>query len=321
MTQLRDIGEFGLIKLIAPQEGGHPGVLVGIGDDTAVLEHGSHWLLYTTDMLVEGVHFSLETTTAGQLGHKALAVNMSDVAAMGGWPTFALISLGLPPDLSVAFVQELYRGMEAIAAQGGVAIVGGDTVSHPELLIINVALLGQVPAGQAVLRSGAQRGDLICVTNTLGDSAAGLALLSRGGEIPPSLLEVVDKHLLPQPRLREGRQLAGVATSMLDVSDGLAGDLHHICQASQVRAQIELERLPISPAVYEAADFVGCDPLEWVLRGGEDYELLFTIPPEEPLPAGASVIGQIIPGEPAIELVDGRGRREVLKPGAYDHFS
>ena len=314
MTDLREIGEFGLIKLLTGEGLPHPQVILGPGDDAAILSIGDKWVLYTTDMLVENVHFTLRTTTPHQLGQKALAGNMSDIAAMGGKPTFALVSLGLPPSLSTEFVQELYRGMAHMAHSHGARVVGGDTVQS-QSLIINVALLGETEPGQAVLRKGARPGDIICVTNTLGDSAAGLALLSANMSGPTL------KHLVPQPRVREGRLLVGLATAMIDLSDGLAGDLAHLCTQSGVGAHINKDRLPISEGVLLAAEALDKDPIEWALRGGEDFELLFTLPPGKvPSQIGPSPIHPIgkIVSEPGIKLIDGETMSTT--EGAYDHF-
>lgn len=314
MTDLRGIGEFGLIKLLTGEGLPHPQVILGPGDDAAILSIGDKWVLYTTDMLVENVHFTLRTTTPHQLGQKALAVNMSDIAAMGGKPTFALVSLGLPPSLSTEFVEELYRGMAHMAHSHGARVVGGDTVQS-QSLIINVALLGETEPGQAVLRKGARPSDIICVTNTLGDSAAGLALLSAN--MPGPTL----KHLVPQPRVSEGRLLVGLATAMIDLSDGLAGDLAHLCTQSGVGAQINKDCLPISEGVLLAAKALDKDPIEWALRGGEDFELLFTLPPGKvPSQIGPSPIHPIgkIVSEPGIKLIDGETMSTT--EGAYDHF-
>ena len=314
MTGLREIGEFGLIRLLTDHNLPHPQVILGPGDDAAVLSVGDRWVLYTTDMLIEDVHFTLRTTTPYQLGQKALAVNLSDIAAMGGQPTFAVVSLGLPPNTSTEFAEELYRGMAYMAHTHGARVVGGDTVKSSSL-IINVALLGETESGHAVLRNGARPGDVICVTNTLGDSAAGLALLSANMPGP------TEKHLVPQPRVKEGRLLVGLATAMIDLSDGLAGDLAHICARSSVGAKIEKELLPISEEVLRTAEALNQDPIQWALRGREDFELLFTVPPGKvPSKIGPSTvhpIGEIV-AEPGIRLID--GETITVIEGAYDHF-
>ncbi|MDI3281292.1 MAG: thiamine-phosphate kinase [Bacillota bacterium] len=352
MTGLRQIGEFGLIELIrqleeeasyrlemarlggrAPQgrlrAAGLSGAVMGIGDDAAVLpgRPGFHTLL-TVDTLVEGVHFLRPKISPADLGARALAVNVSDIAAMGGYPTFAVVSLAIPESLEVEWLEELYRGLLAEGTTWGVQVVGGDTVRAGEFSL-TVALLGEVEEGRAVLRRGARPGERIAVTGTLGDSAAGLELLLRESGAPALDPEVrarlLARHFTPRPRVPEGRDLgAGIATAMIDVSDGIATDLRHLCSESGVGARIYADRLPLSPDLRAAAAALGLDPVSLALSGGEDYELLFTAPEEKlrPTLAGGTpvtVIGEVVEADRGLSLVREDGRSTPL-PHGYRHF-
>jgi thiamine-monophosphate kinase len=279
-----DVGEFALIdRLHARFRQAGVGVVKGIGDDTAALQvQPGNLLLATTDAAVEDVHFRRQTTTPFVLGQRVLAVNLSDIASMGGEPRWALLSLGLPPTTPLAWVEALADGLGTEAARYGMAIVGGNLTRSPDRLVIDVTLLGEVASDQVLYRTGARPGDRVLVTGTLGDSAAGLALLA--GLTPGPSEEaafLIERHRLPTPRVAAGRAIAasGLATAMLDLSDGLAGDLAHLAEASGVGAVIDADRVPLSPAVRALAAATGQDPLAWALRGGEDYELLLTAPP------------------------------------------
>jgi thiamine-monophosphate kinase len=326
---IKDIGEFDLIKRISTGliSTGRP-VIVGIGDHSAVLQPQAGTLqLVTTDMLVENVHFRLDIAQPFQIGWKSLAVNVSDIAAMGGEPTYAFISIGLPRETTVEFVDELYSGMTKIAEIHPVDIVGGDTVSSPDL-VINIALLGEVEAENLVLRSGAKAGDALVVTGDLGGSEAGLAILKHG--LP---VEGTGKHLMPAPRAREGRLLAksGHVTSMIDISDGLASEVHHICEASGTGARLYMRNIPISHNVRRVSEHIGKEPYDFALYGGEDYELLFTCQPDKvsllaedilkdygtPL----TIVGQIMEMSHCITIEDTSGRIVPLEPRGYDHFA
>ncbi len=285
---LKDIGEFGLIHRIASALPAPPDhVVVGVGDDVAVLDglDGSY-LLATIDAQVEGVHFRLETTTAYQLGRKAVAINLSDIAAMGGAPLWALVSLALPSHTEVSFVDELYCGMNEEIRRSGCCIVGGNVSRGHSGILVDICLLGKVAKDRVILRSGAKEGDAVMVTGTLGDSRAGLELLSRThcavSVSSESRNRVLERHLTPRARIEEGQVLAGLqkVSAMLDVSDGFLGDLQHLCDASGVGAQVWVDDMPMSDACREVAAIAGVSPLEWALTGGEDYELLFTLSPE-----------------------------------------
>ncbi|MDA8233579.1 MAG: thiamine-phosphate kinase [Clostridia bacterium] len=333
--KIKDIGEFGFIKLINKGLINNPEAVVqGIGDDTAVLApSGKNQLLFTTDMMVEEVHFSLRYATYRQVGHKALAVNLSDIAAMGGKPTHAVVSLGVPPERAVEDLQELYRGMADLAARFGVNIVGGDTVKTAGQLVINVALLGEVAPGRAIYRSGAEEGDYILVTGTLGDSAAGLYLFqNQDVELAQEIGDTLRKrHLEPEPRLDIGPLLAetGLVTAINDISDGLAREISEICEASGVGCRLIDKKIPISEEARVLGEITGHSPVEWALNGGEDFQLVFTVEPdgldeiEETLRkrgVAYGIVGVITSLEQGIGLVTEKGIQPLAK-GGYDHFS
>jgi thiamine-monophosphate kinase len=325
--------EWDLINALNREFGPTPaGVILGIGDDCAAIEiPGPDYLLWTVDTLVEGVHFDLAYTSLSQLGWKSLAVNLSDIAAMGGNPGPALLSLGWPPDRDRSLALEFAAGLAQAAREYGVAVIGGDTVASPEGLIITVTLMGRVPAAQMLRRAGARVGDLIFVTGPLGEAAAGLTILRRGLSLPSDLKEaLIEAQLRPQPQLRAGRLLAreGLATALIDTSDGIATDLYHICRASGVGARLPAAMVPVSPRVRAAAPHLDRDPLNLALTGGEDYLLLFTCPPSLAgrLPAafsGAGLaaplpLGRIVSGDRVI-LETPEGEVDISGQG-YDHF-
>jgi thiamine-monophosphate kinase len=333
---VREIGEFGLIKRISaiiPARA--KGVVKGIGDDVAVLDlSGPEYLLATCDVQVEGVHFNRDAITAYQLGRRAAAINVSDIAAMGGKPRWALVSLAIPENTEAGYIEEMYIGMREQAAMAGASIVGGNLSGIDSIMIVDFTLLGLVSPELLVLRSTARVGDAVLITGSPGESRAGLELVRRPDLMPnsPYRQKLIEKHLCPQPRLVEGQLLAGTGqvTSMIDVSDGLTGDLFHICKSSGTGAEIEAASLPVSPAVYEAAQAAGADFLEWVLSGGEDYELLFTAGPGavnglrkmllDEAGTSCAQIGRITAaeGDVRVRLEDGR----LLRPsiGGWDHF-
>ena len=310
-----------------------PGLLTGVGDDCAVLEtrEGAS-LLATTDLLVEDVHFRRRWAEPADIGAKALAVNVSDIAAMGGTPRWALIGLGCPEGTGSDEIEAFYEGALAVADAHEVVIVGGDTSSSPAGWLVSVALLGD--AVFPVLRSTARPGNVIAVTGTLGQAAAGLAVLERetaprGVDASP-LDEVTAAHLRPRPRVDEGRWLAGAGgvTAMMDLSDGLAIDLARLIAESGVGARVDVEQLPIAPATRIVADALEIDPVDWATGGGEDYELLVVCDPTalERLRAGLaqatgtklSAVGEITAGS-GTRWLDGRGRSVAVAPG-FEHF-
>ncbi|HYJ12288.1 MAG TPA: thiamine-phosphate kinase [Thermomicrobiales bacterium] len=328
-----EIGEFGLIdrlRDVLPENArALPRTGVGIGDDAAVWKPpADEDLVVTTDALIENIHFRLEWTDWESLGHKMLAVNLSDIAAMGAVPRLATVVLGLTGEEAVDDIEDLYRGAGRLAAAHGTVIAGGDIVRSPHGLVISVMLLGSVVPGQALTRSGARPGDLIVVSGTLGASGAGLALLEGGDDRTSTGPLLRAAHLRPQPRLALGAIMfeAGVSAAM-DLSDGLLGDLPKILVASGVGGRIEADLIPVLPAV--RAVF----PDRWLdlaLRGGEDYELLMTIAPERfahfqqlagVVGGTVTVIGEITDDEPASLSVTNDGEPMDLQRGAFDHFA
>jgi len=272
------------IRALAAAAGDGAGVRVGIGDDCAVLEpRPGAALLATTDLLIEDVHFRRRWAEPADIGWKSMAVNLSDIAAMGGRPRWALVALACPEGTSVTEIEAFYEGALALARAHEVTIVGGDTSASPAGWIVNVTLLGD--ADQPRLRSTARAGDAVAVTGALGRSAAGLAVLER--ESPPAgvgaahLAEVTAAHLRPRPRVREGEWLAaaGGVTAMMDVSDGVGIDLPRLLAESGAGAAVDVDRLPIDAATRAVAAALGADPTAWATGGGEDYELLLTCEP------------------------------------------
>jgi len=279
--KLGDLGEFGLIERFKAGAivRDDPG-LVGIGDDCAVfrVDEGRDTLL-TTDMLTERVHFLRERTTPRQLGRKSISVNLSDIAACGGEPKEALVAVAIPDGISVEYFDELFAGMRECAHQYGVNIIGGDTTSSPRDLVISVTLVGSVARGRAVLRSGAREGDRIFLTGPVGDSAAGLDIIKNHSEIEKEFAELVLAHLDPTPHVHEGQTIgaSGLATAMIDLSDGLTVDLGHICHASGLGARIHWDRIPRSTGFREYITRTDLDEKRLALSGGEDYVLLLTV--------------------------------------------
>jgi len=328
--KISSLGEFGLIEQIrrtAARDAKR--VRVGIGDDAAALMLSpASALLATTDMLLEGVHFDLATTDLFSLGWKSAAVNLSDIAAMGGTPRFCLTALGIPPPLSVEDIRVFYRGVNACLKKFGAVLVGGDTCRSRTGLVISVSMLGEMEKKRVITRSGARPGDLIFVTGTLGDSAAGLEVLQRkagGRGQGTEVRKLIEKHLRPVPLIVEGRKIAasGIASAMIDVSDGLSSDLGHICEESGVGAEIVAANIPLSTSVMSLKTLER-PALAYALSGGEDYELLFTVPPDKlrkfrSLRLGASEIGVITRGR-SMSIVGGDGRKALLPASGYDHF-
>ncbi len=256
-------------------------LFVGIGDDCAVLTLGGQQFCVTTDLLVQGVHFDLAFISPFDLGRKAMAANLSDLAAMGARPRWGFLSLGLPARPERELVEALLRGCLELGREHGLTLAGGDTVRAGEL-VINLCLIGAAEAKAPLMRAGARRGDAVCVTGSLGASAAGLAWLQAGMPADdPVAAPAVAAHLRPEPRVAVGRALAqsGRVHAMMDVSDGLATDLARLTTASQCGAQVRAEKVPVDEATIEIARRLGADPLEWALAGGEDFELLLTCEP------------------------------------------
>jgi len=302
--------------------------LKAIGDDCAVLPaSGETDLLITADLLIEDIDFTLSSTSAADLGHKALAVSLSDIAAMGGRPTWALLTIGFPQPLwETNFVEQFYHGWNALAAEFAVELVGGDISRSPDRLVIDSIVAGYVPKGSAVLRSGAKAGDAIFVSGSLGAAAGGLKLLQNSvtatGAAVESQKYLIDRQLRPVPRVQLGQRLReeNLATSMIDLSDGLSSDLHHICEASSVGARVDASLLPIDKDAI--AEFGADEALKLALNGGEDFELLFTVSSEKISAvnsADPTRIGTITQAADGIKLID-RDSTVDLQPSGYRHF-
>ena len=318
--QLSKIGEFGLIKKLRTKcKNTRKEILAGIGDDAAAIKQGNKKILITTDMLLEGIHFDLSFTTFYQLGYKFLGVNISDIFAMGGTPKYFFISLGIPKDYKSNDIDELYTGILKIAKKFGIAIAGGDTCASRQGFALGGTLVGD--ADKVITRSGARVGDNIFVTSTLGDSAMGLMLLKRQKaegrrqklKFKTQNSKLMRKHLMPEPNPLKN---TSKVTSMIDISDGLLIDLSHICDESKVGAVIYKNKIPISGELTDTAKILGTDPVKFALKGGEDYALLFTAPPD--IKTTATKIGEIITRGRFI--VDEKGRKINFKPQGYEHF-
>lgn len=335
--------EFELIARLTRDLPSRSDVRQGAGDDCAVLDLGGDMLLLATcDSQVEGVHFTFAISDPVDIGRKALAINISDIAAMGGEPRYALISLILPASKSfrLEVLNGIYSGLRQEAEQFDVAIVGGNIAGTGEQehapMVIDITLLGTIERGHALLRSGAQVGDTLFVTGSPGDSAAGLFTLIHPDlpyeAEPRDILRAI--YRVPRPCMREGRILGQfgpqVVTAMLDISDGLSGDLQHICERSKAGAGIKVAQFPQSPALRSIASSAGHDPLDWILNGGEDYELLFSVSPghedavlnavQSATGTAVTAIGTICPPEEGLKLIWPDGHAEVLVPKSWDHL-
>ncbi len=316
MTEIKQLGEIKLIDRIRDKVNGEAGLLPsaykdivqGIGDDTAVIKvNGRNLTLFTTDMLIENVHFDTSKMSFFQIGHKAIAASLSDIAAMGGIPKYCLVSLGLPENMKAENVDEIYRGLCSLAEEYRAAVIGGDTNFSPSGIIIDVFLTGEVEPEFLCLRSKAQPGDSILVTGRLGHSAA---CLSKG------------EYSLPSPRIKEARAILKTAkvNAMIDISDGLGKDLHAITDSSNTGAIINAESIPVSPGAN----------MELALTGGEDYELLLTVPGDNkehlvstiPAETGTALtcIGEITEHNTGVLIRNKNGKTVPLLPGGYEHF-
>jgi thiamine-monophosphate kinase len=339
------IHEFDLIRAIQRHHGRRTASVVqGIGDDAAVItSRAGQWTVLTTDILTEGVHFDLRTATMADIGFRTATANLSDIAAMGGTPQYLLVSLAIPRTGTSHQVLQLYQGMMAACRPHQVSLVGGDTSASSGGWFLSVTLIGMVPPHKALLRSGARIGDLLYVTGTIGDALAGLRLLNERPARPArhhprtSLSTrhrkfLIGRHLRPTARIAEGKWFSTrrFVTSAIDLSDGLSGDLRHICEESHVGASLDLGALPLSPACRAYAASRELDPVDLALTGGEDYELLFTVSPRQrlrlertALERGFSLtcVGKIHPLRFGIQAVSVDGRRHRLANTSYNHFT
>ncbi|MDP3064461.1 MAG: thiamine-phosphate kinase [Chloroflexota bacterium] len=324
--KVSELGEFPLIDLLAGVLGPARGeVVVGIGDDAAAWRCGDSSILLTTDCLVQDVHFRLKDISFRELGWKALAVNTSDIAAMGGQPQYAVVSLCLPGDIESEAMTELYRGLAEHAREFGIQVVGGNVSAAP-VLMVSVALVGQ-GGKRLLLRSAARPGDQVAVTGQLGGAAAWLRMLDEGLALDKKAANALRRaHLRPQSRVKEGQALVerGVLAA-IDISDGLVADLGHVCQASGVQARIRANLVPVHPVVKQTF------PQDWLrlaLAGGEDYELLFTAPAQvmsgldKGLGCPVTVVGDVLSGEPGrVTVVDSASKEIAWDKGGWQHFA
>jgi thiamine-monophosphate kinase len=331
--RVSELGEFGLINLIYSNItryedfGRTPWqkVIVGIGDDAAVWQGDNHIQLATTDTLVQDIHFNLDSISWEELGWKALAVNLSDIAAMGGIPKYALLALALPGELDAEDISKFTNGMAHLARQFRVAIVGGNVATAPNL-IVTITIIGCSESEVILKRSTASPGDKIAVTGYLGLSAAGLEMFKGKTILDPEVKNILRRaHFKPMPKVKEGQILVkqGVKTA-IDISDGLIADLDHICELSKVSAKIRIEQIPIHPIV--ETNFTNCQEL--ALSGGEDYELLFTAGDatiaraKQALNCPVTIIGDITKEKlpKRVTVVDSNGNTIPYKKGGWEHF-
>jgi thiamine-monophosphate kinase len=330
---IKNIGEFGLIARMAPLFSKDlPGDITGIGDDCAVIprEEGDSQLV-TTDLLIENTHFLTEKISPDDLGFKALAVNLSDIAAMGGRPFGAFLSLGIPERTTVDWLDRFFSGFYGLASEESVYLLGGDTTSAPDHLVINVAVLGNVHPAKCKRRRGAGVGDLICLTGSVGESAGGLRILLDNLPRSDRAEILIQRHHRPRPHMAEGAWLSEFSAvhAMIDLSDGIHSDIQRIMERSHCGAEIHLDWLPLSRALREAASQFGWDAASVGASGGEDYVLLCTIDPDEyDRLAGAfakqfgkplSRIGSILPHESGIRFYSA-GRRVKKEFKGFEHF-
>lgn len=337
-TSLQEIGEFGLIReLQQTVELQNASTILGIGDDAAVIEPTQKRMVISTDMLVEGVHFDLTFCPLRHLGYKAVAVNVSDIAAMNAVPTQIVVSLAVGSRYTVEALKELYEGMRIACENYKVDLVGGDTTSSNAGLVINVTVLGEAAPEDITLRSTAQENDLICVTGDLGAAFLGLQILEREKQAfladPETQPELENKEYLIQRQLRpearmdfiyELKEMGVKPTSMIDISDGLASELLHICSQSKKGAAIYQDKLPVDQQVLDTAEEFKMDPVTCILNGGEDYELLFTVKLSDydkiKNHPDITIIGKILSQEEGLNLITPSGNAFPLKAQGWQHF-
>jgi thiamine-monophosphate kinase len=334
-VDIKEIGESGLIQRIADNyRSSHPAIICGIGEDAAALKISEQKILLATcDLLVEDIHFNLRHTDSYHLGRKSLAVNLSDIAAMGGTPRFFLVSLAIPPHISVEFIDDLYRGIMEMAGEFNTQLVGGDTNASPDKLMIDITLLGEVDPDHLLKRSGTQVGDSIFVTGTLGDSALGFFALGMDNNLnePLSINTLTLRHISPYPRIKEGKAIAEnhLASAMIDISDGLLADLKQILTLNMVGATVWTSQIPLSNDFKQFQIKQEHNKLDFALKGGEDYELLFTSPKtkeqdiyglSQKIKVPISKIGEINSSDKLVVL-DQNQKLYHLDDQGYDHFS
>lgn len=337
-TELSEVGEFGLIDILKKDvRKFNTSTVEGIGDDAAVIDCGDFYSVISTDMLVEGVHFDMTYTPLKHLGYKTVAVNISDIAAMNAIPEQITISLAVSNRFSVEAIQELYKGIESACENYKVDLVGGDTTTSLSGMVISVTAVGRVPKDKIVYRKNAGENDLICVTGDLGGALMGLHVLERekqefmaNPEMQPQIQDkdyIVHRLLKPEGRtdvIHQFKDLELLPTSMIDVSDGLASDLLHICKTSGVGARIYEDKLPIDKVTYETALEFNLDPTTCMLNGGEDYELLFTIKQDDfnkvKNHPDITVVGHIMKKDAGVNLVTKQDNLVPITAQGFKHF-
>jgi thiamine-monophosphate kinase len=338
-TEIGKLGEFGLIdRLTEKIKLVQPSTIKGVGDDAAVIAtEKDKLLLFSTDMMVENVHFDLTYTPLRHLGYKAVSSNVSDICAMNGDPTQIVVSLAISNQYSVEALEEIYKGMRFACEEYGIDLVGGDTTSSISGLMISVAILGKVSEKEVTYRSGAKKGDFICVSGDLGGAYAGLLLLQKAKgsfkndpSLKPDLFGygyVLQRQLMPHARIeivKLLKTLGIVPTSMIDISDGLSSEINHLCKASDVGCMIYEEKIPINEEVIKVAEEFQTAPTMFPLSGGEDYELLFTVSPEDLKKIkgneGITVIGEITEAFEGICLMDKNNHEHIINPKGWDSF-
>jgi thiamine-monophosphate kinase len=337
-THVNELGEFGLISHLTKNiKLTHSSTLKGVGDDAAVLDYAGKKVLVSTDMLLEGIHFDLAYTPLRHLGYKAVQVNLSDICAMNATPTQVTISIGMSSKYTLEAIEDLYEGIYLACEKYKVDIIGGDTTSSKQGLVISVTVLGYANEEEIVYRNGAEEGDLLCVSGDLGGAYVGLQLLERekliyleNPKIQPDLEGkdyIVERQLKPEARqdiVQLLRDLKVKPTAMIDVSDGLASEILHICTQSNKGCQLYEEKIPIDPMTYETAREFNLDPTVCALSGGEDYELLFTIKQADydkmKYDVDVSIIGYITEASAGCNLISKSGQVHELKAQGWNAF-
>lgn len=331
--KLKDIGEFGFIDRISPLGNIRPeGVIKGIGDDCAVIQvQADEYLLVTTDLLVEKVHFLMDWAAPEIIGARALTANLSDIAACGGNPRDVFLSLAIPDKMEVEWLDAFYLGLTELARQYKVNVLGGDTTSSKTDFVISIAVTGLVPSDQVLLRHTAKEGDIIILTGSTGLSGAGCDILIGQQDLKTeAAIAAIEAHLKPRPHIAEGRMLAtsGACTAAIDVSDGISSDLGHLCRDSGLGAILYETKIPIPPQLTQLGKILKKDPIDWALNGGEDYVLLAAITPSglqgvieqaENNNWKFYPIGEFVAG-PQMQLFRKDGKTQEIVPAGWDHF-
>lgn len=335
--KVSDIGEFELIdriRKIINSSGHKPGLLIhGIGDDAAVFSpEPGYEMVVTCDSMVEGRHYLKDHMTPMEIGRRAMVMNISDIGAMGGIPLYALVTLGLTSSETVEEIEDIYRGFLQELEPFNASIIGGNITQTAGNTFVDITLMGKVQKGYIALRSGAKPGDAIMVTGYPGSSGAGYRLIADGMDISNENKALIDSYLRPMHRAKEGHTLAasGIITSMIDISDGLSGDLYHICETSSTGAEIWEEILPVSSALNNIFSLYKKTPADFILAPSDDYELLFTCSPKSikdverilsEFDCKVTHIGNIVPRTLGMTLISRNRERNLLKKKGWDHFS